>query len=280
MAPQSARRQRGGELGYVPTDGSLRAESNAAQRNAKSNTARNNGLPPLKVESNAAKDSRIRAEIGSIILRSYAQDVTAEEALGIAVSAFQTIIKITGMTNFILRYGEIPFPLKLDKPDLIESTIKKCVMDMVNNTRGDRLARSYTFDSIFKKIVSTALSPFNTPGNDSIDGIALDCLDMWHLDVEEQIRDKARAAHELYQETRNNATYQGNRNTATLGGRKSRGKSTTQSKSAKWLPTNRTVTHKGKSRKVWRSAKDASVHAVKCAVKTTDGTRKYRYEKV
>ena len=67
-----------------------------------------------------------------------------------------------------------------------------------------------------------------------------------------------------------------------IGGRATsrRPSSKSAGRAPKWLPTSRTVVHKGKSRKVWRSAKDASVHAVKCAVKTTDGARRYRYEKV
>ena len=48
----------------------------------------------------------------------------------------------------------------------------------------------------------------------------------------------------------------------------------------KWLPTSRTVTLKGASRKLWRSAKDASVLAVKRIVKAADGSRKVRFEKV
>ena len=47
-----------------------------------------------------------------------------------------------------------------------------------------------------------------------------------------------------------------------------------------WLPTDRKATHKGRQRKLWRSAKDASVLAVKRVVKAADGTRRYRYEKV
>ena len=49
---------------------------------------------------------------------------------------------------------------------------------------------------------------------------------------------------------------------------------------AKWLPTSRTVKHKGAVRKLWRSAKDAAVQAVKRIVKAADGTRKVRYERV
>ena len=48
----------------------------------------------------------------------------------------------------------------------------------------------------------------------------------------------------------------------------------------KWLPTDRTVVHKGKACKLWRSAADPSVLAVKRMVKAADGTRKCRFEKV
>ena len=48
----------------------------------------------------------------------------------------------------------------------------------------------------------------------------------------------------------------------------------------KWLPTTRTVKHKGAVRKLWRSSKDASVLAVKRIVRAADGTRKARFEKV
>ena len=47
--------------------------------------------------------------------------------------------------------------------------------------------------------------------------------------------------------------------------------------SAKWLPTGRTVVHKGVTRKVWVSARDATVMAVKRVVKSADGSRKARY---
>ena len=49
---------------------------------------------------------------------------------------------------------------------------------------------------------------------------------------------------------------------------------------AKWIPTNRTLKHKGVVRKLWRSAKDASVTAVKRIVKAADGSKKVRYERV
>jgi len=52
---------------------------------------------------------------------------------------------------------------------------------------------------------------------------------------------------------------------------------------AKWLPTSRTVVHRGATRKVWVSAKDAAVKAVKRmhrVVKAADGSRKVRYEKL
>ena len=52
---------------------------------------------------------------------------------------------------------------------------------------------------------------------------------------------------------------------------------------AKWLPTSRTVKHKGAVRKLWRltgSAKDAAVLAVKRIVRSADGTRKVRSERV
>ena len=49
---------------------------------------------------------------------------------------------------------------------------------------------------------------------------------------------------------------------------------------AKWLPTTSSVKHKGAVRKLWRSAKDATVLAVKRIVKAADGTRKARFERV
>ena len=57
---------------------------------------------------------------------------------------------------------------------------------------------------------------------------------------------------------------------------RARGKATTPA-AAKWLPTGRTVVHKGVTRKVWVSAKDATVKAVKRVVKSADGSRKVRY---
>ena len=57
----------------------------------------------------------------------------------------------------------------------------------------------------------------------------------------------------------------------------------TRPRSAKkpaWLPTSRSVVHKGASRKLWRSAKDAAVTAVKRVVKAADGSRKARFERV
>ena len=50
--------------------------------------------------------------------------------------------------------------------------------------------------------------------------------------------------------------------------------------SAAWLPTNRTVKHKGVVRKLWKSAKDASVLAVKRVVKAADGSNKVRFQRV
>ena len=50
--------------------------------------------------------------------------------------------------------------------------------------------------------------------------------------------------------------------------------------STKWLPTSRTVTLKGTVRKLWRSAKDASVTAVKRIVKAADGSKKVRFQRV
>ena len=50
--------------------------------------------------------------------------------------------------------------------------------------------------------------------------------------------------------------------------------------SPKWLPTNRTVKHKGVVRKLWKSAKDASVLAVKRIVKAADGSKKVRFQRV
>ena len=48
-----------------------------------------------------------------------------------------------------------------------------------------------------------------------------------------------------------------------------------------WLPTSRTVTHKGKQRKVWRDSNDASVLAVKRLVQSAaGGKRKYRFETI
>ena len=49
---------------------------------------------------------------------------------------------------------------------------------------------------------------------------------------------------------------------------------------AKWQPTGRTVKHKGAVRKLWRSTSDASAVAVKRIVKSADGTRKVRYERL
>ena len=54
----------------------------------------------------------------------------------------------------------------------------------------------------------------------------------------------------------------------------------------KWLPTSRTVKHKGTggkktiNRKLWRSATDASVLAVKRIVKAADGSKKVRFQRV
>jgi hypothetical protein len=59
-----------------------------------------------------------------------------------------------------------------------------------------------------------------------------------------------------------------------VGGRRA------MSRAPKWQPTQRSVVHKGRSRKVWRNAHDASVFAIKRAVKAADGSRKFRFEKI
>jgi len=51
-------------------------------------------------------------------------------------------------------------------------------------------------------------------------------------------------------------------------------------KQSKWVKTTETVRHKGATRPVWRSAKDAAVRAVRRLVKAADGTRKVRYERL
>ena len=56
--------------------------------------------------------------------------------------------------------------------------------------------------------------------------------------------------------------------------------STRTSMAPKWLPTSRTVTLKGTVRKLWKSAKDASVLAVKRIVKAADGSKKARFQRV
>ena len=48
----------------------------------------------------------------------------------------------------------------------------------------------------------------------------------------------------------------------------------------RWLPTTRTVVHKNTVCKLWRSANDTSVLAIKRIVKAADGSRKARFEKV
>lgn len=62
-----------------------------------------------------------------------------------------------------------------------------------------------------------------------------------------------------------------------IGGRP---KKVVLSQRSKWLPTNFKVMHKGKVRKVWCNADDTTLHAIKRLVKSVDGTRKYRYEKI
>ena len=58
------------------------------------------------------------------------------------------------------------------------------------------------------------------------------------------------------------------------------------SKQSKWIPTNITGMHKGKERKLWCSAKDNSVYAIKIKrmVKATDRkadrTHTYHFVKV
>jgi len=47
-----------------------------------------------------------------------------------------------------------------------------------------------------------------------------------------------------------------------------------------WIQTSRTVTVKGTVRKLWRSAKDASLLAVKRIVKAADGSKKVRFQRV
>ena len=51
-------------------------------------------------------------------------------------------------------------------------------------------------------------------------------------------------------------------------------------KSSKWLPTKRTINYKGTVRKIWCSAKDTSVMAVKRIVTSANGIKKARFERL
>ena len=64
------------------------------------------------------------------------------------------------------------------------------------------------------------------------------------------------------------------------GGRRRIATNRKSSAAPKWLPTQRTVKHKGAVRKLWRSTKDAAVLAVKRIVKAADGSKKARFQRV
>ena len=68
--------------------------------------------------------------------------------------------------------------------------------------------------------------------------------------------------------------------TVSRQGAKKRPAKAQRSPTARWLPTARTVKHRGAVRKLWRSAADASVLAVKRIVRAADGSRKARFERV
>ena len=73
---------------------------------------------------------------------------------------------------------------------------------------------------------------------------------------------------------------QGNTTMPVIGGKHRSSRPLASKAAPKWLPTNRTVVHKGASRKVWRSTKDAAVLAVKRVAVAADGSRKARFEKL
>ena len=63
-----------------------------------------------------------------------------------------------------------------------------------------------------------------------------------------------------------------------IGGRS--GKTRVAQTQSKWLPTRRSIHHKGALRKVWTDSRNAAVLAVKRIVKAADGSKKTRFEKL